>query len=115
MESATYGSELVAMRIGIEALMDICYKLRMMGLPVEETSTLLCDNNSVITNTQLPSSNLKKKHNSVAFHRCREAVAAGFVRTAHIRSEQNPSDILTKPKGPSDHYMLTKAPLFGQY
>ena len=103
------------MRIAIEALLDLRYKLCMMGMYVEETSTLLCDKNSVITNTQLPSSNLKKKHNSVAFHKCREAVAAGYLRTAHIIGTVNPSDILTKAKGPADHYSLTKGPLFGHY
>ena len=113
VETATYGSELVAMRIAIEALLELRYKLRMMGIPVEKTSTLLCDNHSVIVNTQLPSSNLKKKHNSVAFHKCREAVAAGIVRTAHIDGDCNPSDILTKPKGPADHYKLVRLPLFG--
>ncbi len=45
---------------------------------MEKCSTLLGDNNSVIVNTQLPSSSIKKKHNSVAFHKAREAVTAGL-------------------------------------
>ena len=39
---------------------------------------------SVVINMQFPSSNLKKKHNAVAYHRCREAVAAGIIRVGHI-------------------------------
>lgn len=107
VESSTYGSELVAMRIAIENLLGLRYKLRMMGMDVEKCSTLLGDNNSVIVNTQLPSSSIKKKHNSVAFHKAREAVAAGYVRTGHINSTENPSDVLTKAVSPTEFYRLT--------
>jgi hypothetical protein len=113
VESSSYGSELVAMRIALEAILEIRYKLRMMGIDVEPTSTILCDNQAVIINTQLPTSSLKKKHNAVAFHKIREAVAAGIIRTAHIRSENNISDILTKPKGPLDYYKHLKVLLYG--
>jgi len=95
------------MRIAIENLLGIRYKLRMMGMDVEKCSTLLGDNNSVIVNTQLASSSIKKKHNSVAFHKAREAVAAGYVRTGHINSTENPSDVLTKAVSPTEFYRLT--------
>ena len=86
-----------------------------MGVKVETTSTLLGDNNSVIMNTQLPSSSLKKKHNSVAFHKAREAVAARIVRTGHIDGTENPSDTLTKSLGPSEIYKLTGPLLFNRF
>ena len=57
-----------------------------MKMEVEKCSILLGDNNSVIMNTQLPSSTLKKKHKSVAFYKAHEAIAAGFVQTGHIDS-----------------------------
>ncbi len=113
VESSTYGSELVAMRIAIENLLGIRYKLRMMGMDVEKWSTLFGDNNFVIVNTQLPSSSIKKKHNSVAFHKAREAVAAGYVRTGHIKSTENPSDLLTKAVSPTEFYRL-RVPIFIQ-
>jgi hypothetical protein len=56
----------------------------------------------VIYNTQFPTSTLKKKHNAVAFHKIREAIAAKIIHTAYVKSENNLSDILTKPKGPLD-------------
>jgi hypothetical protein len=112
IESSTYGSELVAMRIAVEALLEIRYKLRMMGIKFEPTSDLLCDNYSVIVNTQLPTSSLKKKHNSVAYHKCREAVAAKIIRTGHIDGKFNLADVLTKAKSPADHYALLKVPFF---
>jgi hypothetical protein len=40
---------------------------------------------------------LKKKHNSIAYHRVREATAARIMRFAYIKSEENVSDILTNP------------------
>jgi hypothetical protein len=71
----------------------------MLGIAFEQTSSVLSDNQALIINTQLPSSNLKKKHNAVAYHKCREAVAAKVIRTGHIRGLCNIADILTKPLG----------------
>ena len=85
-----------------------------MGIAIEKTSTILCDNQAVITNTQFPTSTLKKKHNAVAFHKIREAISAGIIHTAHVRSEHNVSDILTKPKGPMDYYNHLKGLLYGR-
>ena len=69
----------------------------MLGVPLEETSLLIGDNMSVILNTTLPSSILKKKHNAIAYHRVREAIAAKIINFAHIDSKLNVADILTKP------------------
>ncbi len=115
VESSTYGSELVAMRIATEAVLDLRYKLRMMGIAYERSSVILCDNQACVYNTKLPSSSLKKKHNAVAYHKCREAVAAGIVKCGFIRSEENIADILTKPKGPADVYRLTREVLYGRH
>ena len=83
MEMSTYGSELVAMRLATEHLLEIRYKLQMMGTALEPCSAILCDNQAVILNMQLPSSTLKKKHNSVAFHKSREAFGTGFAHAGH--------------------------------
>ena len=45
----------------------------------------------------LPSSSLKKKHNAIAYHRVREAVAAKIVQVAHLDGKENVADLLTKP------------------
>ena len=45
----------------------------------------------------LLSSVLKKEHNAIAYHQVREAIAAKVMRFAYIKSEENVSDILTKP------------------
>jgi hypothetical protein len=86
------------MRVAVEAVLERRYKLRMMGIQIEDTTNVLSDNQAVVINTQFPSSNLKKKHNAVAYHKCREAVAAGIVRTGHIPSKDNIADVLTESK-----------------
>ena len=114
VESSSYGSELVAGRIATEAIMEYRYKLRMMGIKVEGPSILMIDNQSVVANTTLPSSSLKKKHNSIAYHRMREAVAAGIIKVGFIRSATNLADILTKPIGPSDYWNLLSEVFYGR-
>ena len=112
VETSTYGSELVALRIAVEMVMEYRYILRMMGFTITKPSTVLMDNESVVKNTTLPSSVLKKKHNAIAYHRVREAVAAGIVRIAYIPSKENRADILTKPLNPQDYYYLLSGILF---
>ena len=96
VETSTYGAELVALRIAVEGVIEFRYKLRMMGIPLQGPSQILCDNRSVVLNTTLPSSTLKKKHNAIAYHRVREAVAANVVKVNHIEGKENIADILTK-------------------
>jgi hypothetical protein len=73
------------------------YKLRMMGIPIDGSTNAFCDNKSVVTNSIVPTSTLKKKHNSIAYHRVREAVAAGILRIAKVHTTENLADLLTKP------------------
>ena len=44
------------------------YKLRMMGIPVEGPTCIYGDNLSVLANTTIPDSTLKKKSQSIACH-----------------------------------------------
>ena len=80
------------------------YKLRMMGVPINGPTNGFCDNESVVKNSTIPHSMLKKKHNAIAYHRCREAVAANAIRIAHERGTNNLSDVLTKFLGKTSFY-----------
>jgi hypothetical protein len=112
VETSMYGSELVVSRIAMDLIVEYRYKFRMLGVPVDGHALMLGDNTSVIASTTIPSSPLRKKHNSVAYHRVREAIAAGIIKFAKIDSKDNLSDCLTKPLGPDDFLQLVKRVLF---
>ena len=114
VESSTYGSELVAARIATEMVMEMRITLRALGVPVKGPSYLFGDNLSVVTNTTIPSSSLKKKHNAIAYHRVREAVAAGILRFVHIPGSRNVADVLTKPLGPQVYSRLVRPLMFAK-
>ena len=68
----------------------------MRGIEVDGPTNFFCDNKSVVKNTTRPESTLKKKHNAIAYHRTREAQAAGIVRIAKEDGETNLADLFTK-------------------
>ena len=98
VESSTFGAEFCAMKTGVEMVEALRYKLRMFGVPINEDSpaNVFCDNEAVYKNTSIPSSTLNKKHHSIAYHICREAVAAKVIRVAKQGTTKNLSDLFTK-------------------
>ena len=104
VEGSTYASEFCALRKAIEALRGSRYTLRSFGIEVDAPSVVYCDNRSVCSNVEIANSFLKKRHVGIAYHLCREAVAAGVARIQHIRTTHNRSDILTKTLGSSAHH-----------
>ena len=115
MESSTYGSEFFAGRIANEIVMEFRYKIRMLGVPMEGPSFLLGDNMSIIISSTLPSSTLKKKHNVISYHAVREAVAAGIIQLAHVKSQDNYADVLTKSVNGTIHSKLIRPLLFKRH
>jgi len=97
VETSTYGSELVAARLAIDLIIEMRYKFRMLGVKLEKQTLMVGDNMSVVLNTTIPSSSLKKKHLACSYHRVREAIAGKFVIFGHIDSVINLADIGTKP------------------
>jgi hypothetical protein len=69
--------------IALETNAALPYKLRMMGVPREGASNTFGDNASVIKKVTLPESTLHMRHNSIAYHKCREECAGGAARVAH--------------------------------
>jgi hypothetical protein len=96
VESSTFGSEFVALKIAVEMNIALRYKIRMMGVPIEEPTNTFADNSSVVTNVTIPESTLQKRHNAIAYHKCREECAAGAIRVAFEKGADNCSDGLTK-------------------
>ena len=68
----------------------------MFGVPIEGPTNLYCDNEGVCRNCSKLESTLEKKHHSIAYHRNREAVAAGTCRITKEATETNLSDLFTK-------------------
>ena len=96
VEASTFGSEFIAMRTAVEMTESFRYKLRMFGIPIDGPTNIYCDNEAVYQNTVIPESTLKKKHHSIAYHRCREAVAAKTIRVAKQGTTKNLADLFTK-------------------
>ena len=76
-----------------------------MGIPVIGSALVLGDNQSVLYNTTIPDSILKKKSQSIAYHFVREGVAKDEWRTAYVNTHENPADLLTKPLPAGDKRM----------
>ena len=68
----------------------------MFGVPIDGPTNIFCDNEAVTKNFSDPTSMLKKKHHSIAYHRNREAVAAGTCRITKEDTDTNLSDLFTK-------------------
>ena len=85
------------MKQATEYVRGLRYKLRMMGITVDEPSYVFGDNQSVLANTTAPGSTLKKKSNAIAYHFVREGCARDEWRTTYINTDENVADLLTKP------------------
>ena len=96
VESSTFGSEFVALRISTDLVISLRYKLRMFGIPIDGPANLFCDNEAVYKNASFAESQLKKKHQSICFHRVRECVAANIVIPHKVDTNFNLADLLTK-------------------
>ena len=93
VEIATYGSEFVAAKTATEQIVDIRQTLRYLGAPIGVKSFLFGDNRSAVMSATLPHSTLTKRHNILAFHRVREAIAAKLMTFYWIQSAYNLSDM----------------------
>ena len=97
IETSSFGSEFTAMKQCTEYVRGLRYKLRMLGIPVELPTYIYGDNQSVLANTTVPDSTLKKKSNSIAYHFVREGCARDEWRTTYVNTHENVADLLTKP------------------
>jgi hypothetical protein len=96
IEPSTFGSEFMGLKTATDLVKGLRYKIRMMGIPLEGAANMRVDNMSVVNNTTMPSSVLKKKSNSIAYHYVRENVAAGVIKISYEPSATNLADMLTK-------------------
>ena len=108
IKPARYGSEFVATRITTDNIVELRYTLRMLGVPILDASYVFGDNQAVVNSSMIPEYNLKKRHNALAYHRVREAIAAGIIQYYHIDGKENPADVLRKFLPHSKWWLLVK-------
>jgi hypothetical protein len=96
VESATFGSEFIALKTSIDQIDSLRYKLQVFSIPLNGPTRVFCDNDAVVRNATHSESTLRRKNTSIAYHRCREAQAAGYVKIGFIEGRTNPADVLTK-------------------
>ena len=68
----------------------------MMGIPVNNPCFIFGDNQSVLWNTTVPESMLKKLSSSVAYQFVREGASLDQWRTSYVNINDNPADLMTK-------------------
>ena len=78
VESSTFGSDFTALKNAVELVTELRYKLIMSGVPIDGPTYMLCDNKAVYKNSSTLESVLRKKHHSVSYQKCCEAVALGI-------------------------------------
>ena len=76
VKSSTFGSKFVAIKKkGCEFIRGLRYKLRMMGINFNGPTYIEGDNQTVLVNSSIPSSMLKKKSQSIAYFFVLEGLA----------------------------------------
>ena len=99
VETATYGSEFTAARLAVDQIIVNRNLLRYLGVPINSTTYLFGDNESVVNSSSIPQAKLHKRHNALSFHRVREAIAGKIIKFEYIPGKYNPADILSKHWG----------------
>ena len=97
VETSSFVPDFMSMKLACEYICGLRYTLRMMGIPFSDPCFLYGYNKSVLYNTTLPESTLKKKRNSIDYHAVREGVATGECLTGYEPTDATFSYLLTKP------------------
>ena len=58
VESSTFGSEFIALKMAAEIIIAFRFKLRCFGVPIDVPTNVLCDNETLCNNTRSPDSRL---------------------------------------------------------
>ena len=114
VETATYGSEMVAARTCTEQILDLRLTLHYLGVPLRDKSFMFGDNKTVVDSSTNIDARLHKRHTMLSFHRVREAMATGMINFVHIPGPSNPADILSKHWGYHAVWPMLRSLLFAR-
>ncbi len=84
VETASYGSEFVVACTATEQIIDLRYRICMLGAPLDGPAWMLGDNESVVNSATIPHLSLMKRHNASAYHLVREVIAAKILHFCHV-------------------------------
>jgi hypothetical protein len=77
VETAPYGSEFVVARTATEQIIDLCYTICMLDVPLDSPAWMFGNNESVVKSAStIPLLSLMHRHNALAYHLVRKAIAA---------------------------------------
>ena len=99
IRTLTFESEFTTLKISVELVIALQYKLHMFGVPLEGPTDMFCDNEAMFKNTSTPEFVLRKKNHSIVYHKWREAVAALICCISKEDTKTNLEDMFTKILG----------------
>ncbi|KAL7555073.1 hypothetical protein ACHAWF_018707 [Thalassiosira exigua] len=68
----------------------------MLSIPCNKPLFIFGDNQLVLANTTAPTSQLKKKSNSIAYHFVRNGCTKDELHTTNVNMDDNCADLITK-------------------
>ena len=99
VETATYGSEFIAVHTATEKIIDLRCTLRYLEVKLEDATYMFGDNKTVVDSASMPKLRIHKRHVLLSFHRVREAITTKMVKFFFIPGSINPADIMSKHWG----------------
>ena len=108
VETATYGSEIVAARTAVEKTIEIHLLLRYLGAPIRNQSYMFDDVNLVVNGTNKIHTKLHNRYSILLF---RKAVAFSMLVSTSISGKDTLADILNKHWAYTDVWQRLDCPL----
>jgi hypothetical protein len=97
LETSAFGSEFMAIQKASKYGRGLRYKLHMFVIPVNVHTFIFGDNQSMLCNTSMLESTLRKKTQSIAYHVVCEGCAADEWRTSYLHTSLNLIFDMTNP------------------
>ena len=110
VESSTFWSEFVALKIATELNDELQYKLHtMFGVPIDGPTIPSVTIIALYKMLQDPSPFSKKKHNSIAYHKVHESMTTNSLHVLHEPGNTNLADVFTKLLPPIKQWQVVNA------
>jgi hypothetical protein len=78
----------------------------MVGIPLDGTTVMFVNNESVLTPSTIPHSTLNKRHHALSYHCVRKCIAAKFLYLLHVSGKMKLTDMVTIPLSSASFWPL---------